>query len=65
MQIAPKKHASSNRDTTEAQKCRKKIKIIKMGPHDVVLAIVGCDLGQKNAANLMEGVKYFRDAVKN
>ena len=31
-------------------------KSINMGPHGVVLAIVGCDLGQKNAANLMESM---------
>ena len=35
----------------------KQRKSTKMGPHGVVLAIVGCDLGQKNAADLMEGVK--------
>ena len=46
MQIASKKRARFDRDAPEAQKCRKKQKTIKMGPHGVVSAIVGCDLGK-------------------
>ena len=65
MQITPKNHSGFNRDAPEAQKCSKKRKAIKMGPHGVVWAIVGCKLGQKSAANLMEGMKQFKDSVTN
>ena len=32
--------------------------------HGVIPAIPGCDVGQKNAANLMEAAKHFKDGVK-
>ena len=41
----------------EAQKRGKNMKIELGGPEGTVWPISGCDLGQKNAANLMEGVR--------
>ena len=35
----------------------KNMKKHKNAPHGLILAIEGCHLGQKNVANLMEGVK--------